>query len=209
MDMLTANYTYGSPELPLMSAGYTDITKWLRVPMYETAGCSDAKMFDEQAVLEASINIATAALIGGNMIHDVGYLDSGMTSSMEQMVACDEIIDMVKRILRGIAVDDETAALDVMETVGPGGHFLEHDHTYTRFKTEIWKPKLLDRRRWDDWVAAGSKRHGDRVHERVIEILETETEPLMDESMVTELRRICELADARHKDEELDVKVFV
>ena len=208
MDMLTANYTYGSPEMALLSAGYTDITKWLRVPMYETAGCSDSKVFDEQSVMEATINISTAALIGGNMIHDVGYLDSGLTSSMEQIVAADEIIDMAKRILRGIPVGDDTMALDVIKDVGPGGHFMEHDHTYNRFKTEIWRPKLIDRQNWDNWTMAGSKRYGERVHERVIEILETETEPLLDKAMYKELRRICELADARHKDEELDVKMF-
>lgn len=207
MDMLTATYTYGSPELPLMGAAYTDLTKWLRVPMYETAGCSDAKLFDEQATMETSINIATAAHIGGNMIHDVGYLDSGLTSSMELMVSCDEIIDMIKRILRGIPVNDDTMALHVMDEVGPGGHYLEHDHTFERFKTEIWRPKLIDRRNWEDWTSAGSKRYGERVRERVIEILETEKEPLFDENMHKELRRICELADERHKDEELDVRI--
>jgi trimethylamine--corrinoid protein Co-methyltransferase len=208
MDMRTTVYCYGSPEMALLSAAYTEITKWLGVPMYETAGCSDVKAFDEQAAMEATINIATAALVGGNMIHDVGYIEQGLTSSMEMMVASDEIIDMVKRILRGIPVSDETMALDVMEAVGPGGHYLEQDHTYNRFKTEIWRPKLLDRLNWENWTQAGSKRYGERVHDRVIEILEAETEPLMDEGMYKELRRICELADARHKDEELDVKMF-
>jgi trimethylamine--corrinoid protein Co-methyltransferase len=208
MDMITTVYCYGSPEMALLSAAYTEITKWLGVPMYETAGCSDVKAFDEQAAMEATINIATAALVGGNMIHDVGYIEQGLTSSMEMMVASDEIIDMVKRILRGIPVSDETMALDVMEAVGPGGHYLEQDHTYNRFKTEIWRPKLLDRLNWENWTQAGSKRYSERVHDRVIEILETETEPLLDEAMYKELRRICELADARHKDEELDVKMF-
>jgi trimethylamine--corrinoid protein Co-methyltransferase len=208
MDMLTTVYCYGSPEMALLSAAYTDITKWLGVPEYETAGCSDAKMFDEQAAMEATINIATAALIGGNMIHDVGYLEQGLTGSMEMMVASDEIIDMVKRILRGIPVTDETKALDVMDEVGPGGHFLDHDHTYNRFKTEIWRPKLIDRLNWENWTAAGSKTHRQRVHERVIEILETETEPLLDDKMFQELRRICELADTRHKDEELGFSLF-
>ncbi len=208
MDMLTTVYCYGSPEMALLSAAYTDITKWLEVPEYETAGCSDSKMFDEQAAMEATINIATAALIGGNMIHDVGYLEQGLTSSMDMMVASDEIIDMVKRILRGIPVTDETRALDVMDDVGPGGHFLEHDHTYDRFKNEIWRPKLIDRQNWENWTASGSKTHRQRVRERVIEVLEAETEPLMDEAMFTELHRICELADARHKDEELDFDLF-
>jgi len=209
MDMRTAVYSYGSPEMALLSAGYTDITKWLGVPMYETAGCSDVKAFDEQAAMEATMNIATAALIGGNMIHDVGYIEQGLTSSMQMVVAANEIIDMVKRILRGIAVDDETKALNVMADVGPGGHYLEHDHTYERFKDEIWRPTLISRENWDAWVDAGSKRFGERVHERVLEILETETEPLLDEAMYEELHRICELADARHKDEELDVQMFV
>jgi trimethylamine--corrinoid protein Co-methyltransferase len=209
MDMLSTIYCYGSPEMALLSAGYTDITKWLRVPEYETAGCSDAKLFDEQAAMEAAINISTAGLVGGNMIHDVGYLDSGLTSSMELMVASDEIIDMIKRILQGIPVNDETTALEAIKEVGPGGHFLEHDHTYNRFKTEIWQPKLIDRQNWENWKMAGSKDYGQRVHERVIEILETETEPLLDDAMFKELRRVCELADERHKSEELDVKMFV
>ena len=208
MDMRTTVYCYGSPEMALLSAAYTDITKWLGVPEYETAGCSDAKMFDEQAAMEATINIATAALIGGNMIHDVGYLEQGLTSSMEMMVASDEIIDMVKRILRGIPVTDATKALDVMETVGPGGHYLEHDHTYERFRTEIWRPKLIDRQNWENWTANSSKTHRDRVHEKVVQILESDTDPLMDDKMLHELRRICELADERHKHEELDFDLF-
>jgi trimethylamine--corrinoid protein Co-methyltransferase len=207
MDMLTTVYCYGSPEMALLSAAYTQITKWLEVPEYETGGCSDAKLFDEQAAMEATINLATAALVGGNMIHDVGYIEQGLTSSPEMMVASDEIIDMVKHILRGIPVTDETMALDVIDEIGPGGHYREHDHT-TRFKTELWRPKLINRQSWENWELAGSKAYQQRVRERVIEILKADTEPLVDEAMYKELHRICELADARHKDEELDIKMF-
>lgn len=209
MDMLTTVYCYGSPEMALLSAAYTQITKWLGVPMYETAGCSDSKIFDEQSAMEATFNIATAALVGGNMIHDVGYLEQGLTSSMDQVVASNEIISMVKRIMGGIPVTDETKALDVMEDVGPGGHYLEHDHTYSRFKTEIWRPTLIDRQVYENWELSGSKSFGERVHERVIGVLEAEHEPLMDEAMYNELHRVCELADERHKDEELDMEMFV
>jgi len=208
MDMLTTVYCYGSPEMALLSAAYTQITKWLGLPMYETAGCSDSKIFDEQAAMEGTMNIATAALVGGNMIHDVGYLEQGLTSSMEQMVMSNEVVDMVKRILRGIPVNDDTKALQVIEEVGPGGHYLEHDHTYTKFKTEIWKPQLIDRQNYEHWEAGGSKAYRDRVRERVIEVIEADTEPLLDEKMYKELRRICELADERHAGEELDVDMF-
>ncbi len=208
MDMKTAVYCYGSPEMALLSAAYTQITKWLEVPEYETAGCSDAKVFDQQAAMEATINIATAALVGGNMIHDVGYIEQGLTSSMEMMVASDEIIDMVKRILRGIDVSDGTRALEVMDEIGPGGHYLEHDHTYDRFKHEIWRPKLLDRQNWENWQEASAQTYRERCRERVIELLEMETEPLFEEEMHAELRRVCELADERHKGEELEIDMF-
>jgi trimethylamine--corrinoid protein Co-methyltransferase len=208
MDMLTTVYCYGSPEMALLSSAYTQITKWLGVPEYETAGCSDAKMFDEQAAMEATINIATATLSGGNMIHDVGYLEQGLTSSPEMMVASNEIIDMVKRVMKGIDVSDAAKALDVMDEVGPGGHYLEHDHTYSRFKTEIWRPDLIDRQVFENWEASGSKTFRDRVHERVMEILDAEEQPLLDEKMYKELRRVCELADEKHKSEELDFDMF-
>jgi trimethylamine--corrinoid protein Co-methyltransferase len=195
--------------MALLSAAYTQITKWLGVPMYETAGCSDAKMYDEQAAMEATMNIATAALVGGNMIHDVGYLEQGLTSSAEMMVAADEIIDMVKRILRGIPVTEDSKALHVIEEVGPGGHFMAHDHTFERFKTDIWSPKLVDRQNFEEWEASGSKTHRQRVHEKVVEILDREEEPLLDEKMFAELKRVCELADEKYKDEELDVDMFV
>jgi trimethylamine--corrinoid protein Co-methyltransferase len=95
-----------------------------------------------------------------------------------------------------------------MSDVGPGGHYLEHDHTYTRFKDEIWRPKLVDRQNWEGWGAAGSLTHRQRVNARVREILDAEPEPLLDEKMFQELKRIAELADARHKDEELDFQMF-
>jgi trimethylamine---corrinoid protein Co-methyltransferase len=208
MDMLTTVYCYGSPEMALLSAAYTQITKWLGVPEYETAGCSDSKMFDEQAAMEATINIATATLSGGNMIHDVGYLEQGLTSSPDMMVASNEIIDMVKRIMKGIDVSDDEKGLHVIDEVGPGGHYLEHDHTFTRFKDQIWRPDLIDRQVFENWESSGSKTFRDRVSERVVEILDAEEEPLLDEKMFKELRRICELADQKHKDEELDFDMF-
>lgn len=207
MDMKTTVMAYGSPEMALLSAGYTDITKWLYVPMYNTSGCSDSKLFDEQAAMEATMNTMVAILCGGNMIHDVGYIESGLTSSPDMLVASDEIIAMAKRFMQAVPVTLDSVPLHTINEVGPGGHYLGTDHTLAHFKTEFWKPKLADRNDYDRWSKAGSKAYRDRVHARVIEILETEREPLMDEKMYAELRRLCELADERHKGEELDFSI--
>ena len=154
-----------------------------------------------------SLGIVLAIVIAGALVWGFGQqliLARRMRAEetrLEQMVAADEIIDMVKRILRGIPVNDESVALDIMATVGPGGHYLDTEHTYKRFRTEIWQSKLIDRQNWEGWTLSGSKRYGERANACVKEILESETEPLFDEATHKELRRICELADKRHKDE--------
>ena len=201
IDMLTTIYSYGAPELVLLSAGLTEISKWLGLPMFSTAGCSDAKMVDQQAAIESAISIAMAALSGASLIHDVGYIESGLVGSYDMLVMSNEIIGMVKRIMGGIPVDEESLAVDVIAKVGPGGHFLGEKHTLRHFR-EFWLPELIDRSKCDDWEAAGAKTLGDRVHEKVINLIETyEPEPIP-EDVENRLKEIIAQADARHKAEE-------
>jgi len=172
VDMRTAVLSYGAPELSLLSAASTDIAKWLRLPVFSTAGCSDAKTLDQQAGIESAISVAIAALSGANLIHDVGYLESGLVGSFDMLVMSDEVISMVKHMLRGIVVDDEHVATDVIQRVGPGGHFLADDHTLKHFRGQFWFPALLDRSRWADWEAGGRLTLGQRVRQRVKDIIE-------------------------------------
>jgi trimethylamine--corrinoid protein Co-methyltransferase len=201
IDMLTTIYSYGAPELVLLSAGFTEISKWLRLPMFSTAGCTDAKTVDQQAAIEGAISIAIAALSGASLIHDVGYMESGLVGSYDMLVMSNEIIGMVKRIMGGIAVDEETLALDVIADVGPGGHFLAEEHTLKHFR-EFWLPELIDRSKVDDWEAAGAKTLGDRVHEKVINLIETYDPEPIPEDVDNRLREIIDQADERHKEEE-------
>ena len=202
MDMSSTIMSYGAPEMTLLSAAMTDVAKWLRLPMFSTAGCSDAKALDQQAAIESAISIAIAALSGANLIHDVGYLESGLIGSYDMLVMSNEVIGMVKHILRGITVDDEHLATHVIDRVGPGGHYLGDDHTLKHFRTEFWYPTLLDRTRWEDWKAAGSKSLGQRVREKVLDIIKNfEPEPL-DPDAEAMLKAICARADQRYAGKE-------
>jgi trimethylamine--corrinoid protein Co-methyltransferase len=205
MDMSTTILSYGAPELSLLSAASTDIAKWLRLPMFSTAGCGDAKTLDQQAAIEATLSIAMAALSGANLIHDVGYLESGMVGSDDMLVMSDEIIGMVKRIMRGITVDEDTLALDVIARVGPGGHYLADKHTFTHFKSEFWFPKLIDRRRFEEWQADGGKTLARRVRARVIDLIENyQPEPIPPEAHA-KLKAIVAEADKRHESVKLEL----
>ena len=90
MDMASTIYTYGSPEFSLLEAALTDLSHFYQLPMFSTAGCSDSKIFDEQAAAEAMMSIFSAALSGANLVHDVGYLENGLIGSYEMLVASDE-----------------------------------------------------------------------------------------------------------------------
>jgi len=198
MDMRTGIFCYGAPELSLLSACMTDISKELNLPMFSTAGCSDAKVLDEQAASEASLSLLMAGLSGASLIHDVGYLESGLLGSLDMLVHSDEVISMVKRILRGVIVNEETSALDVIGDVGPGGHFIGKEHTRRHLRAEHWLPRLMDRTNREAWEKSAGKTMGRRVREKVIDILEGYEPPALDEHLLGELKTIVALADERY-----------
>ena len=191
MDMRTAVTPYGGPESYLLNCAISELCKFIQIPMFGTAGCSDAKRIDEQAAIESTLSVITQILSGANLIHDIGYLDLGLTGSFDMIVMNDEIIAMAKRFMRGINTDDEHLALEVTDNVGPGGSYLTEKHTLKHFKTEHWEPKLMDRGNYERWVKNGRKGFGERVNEKVKSILaEHKPEPLEEDKQKEVLRII-------------------
>lgn len=197
MDMMTTTYCYGAPELALASAANTDVSKWLGLLMFSTGGCSDSKVLDEQAAAEMTTSLYYAHLSGGNLIHDVGYLDSGVNSNLDALVLNDELISMVKQFGKGINTDEDHLGLDVINEVGPSGEFVTHDHTYRHWR-EWFMPKFQGRADWETWHLEGAKTMLDRVVEETDRLLaEYEPAPL-EEKLHAELKQIVTDADERH-----------
>jgi len=169
MDMQATQICYASPEFQLTKAAVAQLGRWYGMPTWGYAGCSDAKVMDEQAALEAMLSVLMAKFSGGNLIHDVGYMESGLTTSFEMIVLTDELIDMTDHILKGIEVSEDTLMLNELDTVGPGGHFLDTEETLNRFR-DFWFPGLLDRKRREQWLEAGAATLGQRLNARVKEI---------------------------------------
>lgn len=148
------------------------------LPIFGLTGCSDSKLPDEQAAAEASLSIMLESLAGAQLAHDVGYLDSGMTNSIEQVVICDEIIAYTRHFMKSVEVNDETLALDVIKAIGPDGDFMGTKHTTRHFR-EDWYPQLFERRNYDGWKKAGGKSLRQRAQEKALSLLEShKPEPL-------------------------------
>jgi trimethylamine--corrinoid protein Co-methyltransferase len=113
-------------------------------------------------------------------VHDVGYLEAGLTTSPEMIVFTAELVSMMRRFMAGVRLDAESLALEVIHQVGPGGDFLTADHTLQHFRA-LWQPALMSRQRMDDWVREGGRRLGERLREKTIAILDAhQPEPLPD-----------------------------
>jgi len=187
LDMRTSILSYGAPELSLLSAGATEVARHLGLPMFSTAGCTDAKCMDQQAAVEAATSIIFAVLSGANFVHDVGYTESGMTGSLEQLVLGNEIIGMARHIGRGIRVDEDTLAIDAIAGAMDQGDYLSLDHTAENFRDQLWFPQLLDRRRLGEWEADGERTMGDRIRCRVRQLIAEHRAPALDGEVVAQL----------------------
>jgi trimethylamine--corrinoid protein Co-methyltransferase len=197
LDMITTTYSYGSPELSLASAANTDVSKWLGLPMFSTGGCSDSKALDEQAAIESATSLYYAYLSGANLVHDVGYIDSGVNASLESLIMNNEIIGMVKQIGKGINTEEEYLALELIDEIGPGGEFLTSEHTLKHYK-EWFQPKLQDRSDYATWVREGQLTMADRIRTETDRILKEHEPAPIDEKLHKELKKIVQDADDRH-----------
>lgn len=181
-DMSTTQLSMAAPEVSLGLAAHAEVAQSFGLPTWGLAGATDSKRLDAQAGLESAFSVLAQGLAGINLIHDVGYMDMGMACSAEMLVLGDEIIGMARRFMRGLEVNAETLARDVIAQVGPGGHFLQEDHTYDHFRRELWRPSLLARQPHDEWEAAGAHDMAQRVRARTLQLAEThQPTPLPDD----------------------------
>jgi trimethylamine--corrinoid protein Co-methyltransferase len=108
----------------------------------------------------------------------VGYLEGGMCNSIEQIVICDELIAYTKHFMRGLEINAETLALDLIDEIGPDGDYIASDHTLQNYQKDFY-PRLFDHRNYNDWKARGEKTLRQRAKEKALKILDThKPEPL-------------------------------
>ncbi len=197
LDMRTLVNIYTGPETMLHCMAMAQLAhEFYHAPVWGFAGCSDSKLPDAQAGTESALWTLWSALAGANLVHDVGYIESGLTGSPEMMVINDEIISQVKRLLKGVQITAENLALDVIDQIGPGGSFLEHQHTSAHFR-EVWYPRVFDRRAHNAWQEKGEPTALSNARSLAQEIIASHQPAALPEDQLTALRAILRRADER------------
>jgi trimethylamine--corrinoid protein Co-methyltransferase len=190
LDMKSAIVSYGAPEWATGMVACCDMARFYGLPAWGAAGATDSKVVDAQAGIEATASIMMAFLSRCNLVHDVGYIEYGATSSMELLVICDEIISEVRSMVNGIEVSDRTLARDAIRRAKPGGGFLADDHTLENWRWAQWRPALLDRTRYDRWVGRGAEDMAGRANARARQILVDHDVPLLSDDAEREIAAV-------------------
>ena len=191
MDMRSMVNLYTAPDVG--PYGW-DMARYYGIPTFGAAGCSDSKIFDGQAAAEAAMTLFENAVNGVNLVHDVGYLDCAMTGSLELVSFCAEVIGWLRQYLKEFEISDETLALDLINEVGPEGHFLEAEHTL-RHVRETWAPKIMDRLDYPRWEDSGSTTLQQRANRLVKDILDYHRAEPLSQNIIDKLEEIVNYPD--------------
>jgi trimethylamine--corrinoid protein Co-methyltransferase len=194
LDMRTMLFPYGTPEWRLSDLIMAELSRYYNLPVFGTAGAADSKIIDAQAGAEYTASLLVSALAGTNLIHDIGYLESGLCGSLESLVLGAEQIRWVKHFIDGVEVSPETLALDAIADVGPAGDFLGHDHTLKYLRQTMWVPYVTDRDNYDSWTAGGAKDYATRAREYAQSLLQSHQPQPIDDSIDTKLRKLCNIS---------------
>jgi trimethylamine--corrinoid protein Co-methyltransferase len=188
MDLHTGGYTGGGPEDYLFGAATNVLSDFYNVPLSMGAFATGAKEPDWQAAVDNSFSSLMASLTGSDMLLGCGLLHGSRILSYEMMIMDCEIYSIVHKMMEGIIVNDETLALDVIRSVGPGGNFLKHKHTRQHMR-ELWQTRLMDRRPYGQWA---EKRDGARewARQRAQDLIKNHQPDPLDPKLAVELSRI-------------------
>ncbi len=178
IDMRNGFASMRSPQTALLTAGCIDIAHCYNLPTWVTAFHTDSPVPDAQAAYESTWNSFLPLRGRASVALGAGCLNADVGASCEKLIIDNEICGGLRSIVQGINVSERTLGLEVIESVGPGGHFLAQRHTRELLKEEQWFPIISSRMNLLEWQKKGQNVWS-RAREEATRILTThQPEPL-------------------------------
>ncbi|HEX6384728.1 MAG TPA: trimethylamine methyltransferase family protein [Anaerolineae bacterium] len=198
VDMRNANPAIGSPESAASIAICAQLARHYNLPCRGGGALTDSPLPDAQSNYERMFTLLTSVLSGVNfLMHGLGILESYLSMSYEQFVIDLELIGMVRHLVQPFDVSAETLALETINHVGPGGHFLEASHTMRHYRQAHFIPRISLRQPHEQWQEEGSQYAGQRAIKQCRELLESYVKPDMEDNVADELHNFVERVKAK------------
>ncbi len=191
LDMKSGTTPMGAIETMMINLGDVEMGKFLKMPTHAYMGLSDSKILDTQAGFEGGMGTLLAGLAGVNMVSGAGMLDFESTQSIEKLVIDNEIVGMVKRLLRGIEDYGSPFASDILKDYAEKEELLSHPSTIKLFRKELFLTSpIIDRSSRDAWKKSGSKSTRKRAREQASKLIEKSSIKPIDDILAKELEKI-------------------
>ena len=189
LDMMTAIVLTGAPENALLQAAGAEMAEFHGLPSASWA-LSDAPMLDAQSAYEKMMTMYAHTLKNINMIWGIGNIETSKTISPEAAYIDNELIGNCRRFNKGIKVDEEHLAYNLIKELGFNGKYLETDHTFEYYRKEIRTSHLPNRYARNIWEEKGSKSIEEKAEEKVNEIINSKTEYYLSGAQMEKLLEI-------------------
>ncbi|TWH45117.1 trimethylamine methyltransferase family protein [Sporomusa sp. KB1] len=174
MDLRKAAAATGCAEHAMFGAAIARMAQFYNLPCVAPGTWTDSKTTDVQAGYEKGISSLLPALAGANIIFGSGGLAGGMAVDFGSIVTENDMFKTIQFILKGIPVNKESLALELIQRIGPKGEYLSHEHTLKNMRScQVW-PDLFDREPTSVWEAAGSKTLDTKGREKAAELINNE-----------------------------------
>ena len=197
MDLNSGSIACGwGPEENLFSFACGQLAHRYGLPSQLGAFGTGAKTQDWQAGVQHMLSAITSYLAGGDMLCASGTIYAGRVFAFEQVLLDSELVDIIQSLELGLPVSDEDLGVDAIDDVGPGGHFLAHEHTLRNMRRN-WTPRYFDRATWEEWEAAGRPSPRDRARERARSIVAEHRPDPLPEGTEESLMRVLEEHERR------------
>lgn len=178
----------GTPEISLMNFMIGQMARFYNVPWRTSNTLGGAKTFDAQAGYESATTLMAVLAAGANYIwHSAGWNEAGMHCSVAKFMVDAEQCAMGHRMASGIRWDDFDEALAAVRDVGPGGHYLGHQHTQDNFERAFFMPQLFDNNSIEQWQAEGGEEITARALKLARKTLDEYEEPKLEAAKDEEL----------------------
>ncbi|MBU3671419.1 MAG: trimethylamine methyltransferase family protein [Sinobacteraceae bacterium] len=181
MSMQSGAPTFGTPEPALVLYVMGALARRLGVPFRSGGGLCASKIADAQAAYESAQTMLPTVLAGVNFVlHTAGWLEGGLTMGYEKFMMDVDQAGMFHTMLAGVDVSENGQAMDAINEVGPGKHFLGCAHTQANFETAFYRSPLADNNSFEQWDAEGALDMAQRANRQYKRMLEEYVPPPLD-----------------------------